>query len=425
MAELNPPQFMQNRNDHTAQGDRLGLGGLFLRGGVRGDTDLQVLPQATPNMSVIITSGHAYVAGTQDLNQGFYHCYNDANISRSFSASSPTQSRIDLVVARVQDAFYSGTTNAWDVFVVQGTPGTPGARPSLPANCAEIAQVNIGTNATSITASNIIRSAKVMALKGSVVPVASQAERDGLPLSAGLVVFRNDTDVLEFYDGTTWKANSSNTTMQVFNGTTVTNWTKPAGVKQVRVRCVGGGGGAGGVDATSASEAAQSGGGGGGGYAEKWLTASTLPATVSVVAGAGGAAGAAGIHAGGNGSPSYFGTYCIAPGGAGSAGQDGTTGWYKAFGGVGGVPTVGDILVTGGQGGMGYPRDGNPYGNNFGGAGAGALGGGQVTGDINAGPGAAGALYGGGGAGSTGNGSDPTYAGAAGARGVVIVECYF
>jgi hypothetical protein len=379
MAELNPPQFMQNRNDHTAQGDRLGLGGLFLRGGVRGDTDLQVLPQATPNMSVIITSGHAYVAGTQDLNQGFYHCYNDANISRSFSASSPTQSRIDLVVARVQDAFYSGTTNAWDVFVVQGTPGTPGARPSLPANCAEIAQVNIGTNATSITASNIIRSAKVMALKGSVVPVASQAERDGLPLSAGLVVFRNDTDV----------------------------------------------GGAGGVDATSASEAAQSGGGGGGGYAEKWLTASTLPATVSVVAGAGGAAGAAGIHAGGNGSPSYFGTYCIAPGGAGSAGQDGTTGWYKAFGGVGGVPTVGDILVTGGQGGMGYPRDGNPYGNNFGGAGAGALGGGQVTGDINAGPGAAGALYGGGGAGSTGNGSDPTYAGAAGARGVVIVECYF
>jgi hypothetical protein len=422
MAELNPPQFLQQRNDHTAQGDRLSLGGLFLRGGIRDVSDLTVSAQSTPNMTVSVGRGHAYVAGTQDTNQGYYHCYNDGVITKTIGASSPTQSRIDLVVARVQDAFYSGAVNAWDVFVVAGTPGTPGARPSVPANCEELGQITIGTNATTITSTNISRTAKIMALKGSVVPVASQTERDTIPVFPGLVVFRNDTDTLEFYDGAAWKTQGRNATRVRYDGNNT--WLKPVGVKQVRVCCVGGGGGSGGIGATTGTEAAQSGGGGGGGYAEKWLDASILGATVTVTVGTGGAGGATGVHAGATGGSSSFGSFCVAPGGTGGATMDGAAGFARAIGGIGGTPTVGDVLVTGQQGGFGTVRSGGAYGNNFGGV-AGGLGGGGTQGDVFAGPGVAGTLYGGGAAGAVSDVTSSGAAGGAGARGVVIVEHYF
>jgi hypothetical protein len=423
MAELNPPQFLQNRTDHTAQGDRLGIAGLFARGGVRGSTDLVVAQQTVANMSVKVSLGHAYIPGTQDIHQGYYHVYNDADVTETIGAASSTQSRIDLVVARVQDAFYTGAVNAWDLFTVQGTPGSPGVRPAIPANSIELAQIAIGINATSITAANITRTAPIMSLKGGTIPVASQTERDAITTFPGLVVFRDDTNVLEFYDGAAWKGLTGGTpVVNVY--TASATWTKPSGARSVHVRLVGGGGGSGGSDVTTSTQSAQAGGGGGGGYAESWIDASTLGATVAVTVGAGGIAGTNTPGAGAAGGTSSFGSVVVAGGGGGGA-----TGVNSAAaagidrdGGSSGIPTAGQIQIPGESGGSGIVRGGLIYGTGAGGASQ--LASSRLV-SLAGSAGVQGKQYGGGAAGSNNGNSGAAKAGAAGFAGVVIVETYF
>jgi hypothetical protein len=84
----------------------------------------------------------------------------------------------------------------------------------------------------------------------------------------------------------------------------------PSGVvvRAVRVKVQAGGGGSGSCRATTATQGSGSGGGSGGGYAESFILASALTASVSVVRGAGGAGGAAPDTAGSTGGASSFGS---------------------------------------------------------------------------------------------------------------------
>lgn len=119
-------------------------------------------------------------------------------------------------------------------------------------------------------------------------------------------------------DGRYSLASGSGPTMVTFiaSGT----WTKPAGLRAIRVRLVGGGGG---------SDGAYS--GAGGGYSEKFIQAASLGATETVTVGAGG------NNLGSAGTSSSFGAHCSATGGAG-----GPTG--EGFG------SGGDINIRGGRG---------------------------------------------------------------------------
>lgn len=213
----------------------------------------------------------------------------------------------------------------------------------------------------------------------------------------------------------TLSADAGLTSIQVFtsNGT----WTKPSGIKRIKVYVTGGGGGGGGTRNDQDIWAYHGGSGGAGGTAIEVLDVSSV-SSVSVTIGNGGSAGAAASGAGqtgGNGGTSSFGSYCSATGGSG---------------GIGGGFNPGNS--TGGDGGVGSGGDINLYGN-------GAWGSGDFNGTLPAPSGVASFWGGAGRAGANGsNSQDPSYHGAGGAgacggsqgpgkaggAGIVVVEEY-
>lgn len=168
-------------------------------------------------------------------------------------------------------------------------------------------------------------------------------------------------------------------------------WTKPAGLKFVKVTVMAGGGGGGG---TTSAATVGAGPGAGGGMAVKWIAAGSLASTVAVTVGAAGTAGS-GLSAGGNGGNSAFGAHCSSTGGTGGGASGGGAG-------TAGTATGGDLNVVGGQPLAGLNNGASPGG---------------------AGPFGNGPAYGGGGHGAPAFGGTGT--GAGGGAGVVIVEEYF
>lgn len=135
-------------------------------------------------------------------------------------------------------------------------------------------------------------------------------------------------------------------TVQVFtaNGT----WTKPVGVRRIKVTVTGGGGGGGPGYSNCGNDWMGGAGGGAGGTAIKYMDVSAIP-SVAVTVGTGGtgaaAAGCASYSGvGGNGGSSSFGAYASASGGASFWGGGGRGAMYSAA-------TAGVAYGSGGGGG--------------------------------------------------------------------------
>jgi hypothetical protein len=193
-------------------------------------------------------------------------------------------------------------------------------------------------------------------------------------------------------------------------------------LRAVRVRVQGGGGGGGAALATSATQISAGGGGGGGCYAESFILASSLSASVTVVAAAGGPGGTTGN--GGTGGTSQFGTLVTANGGSGGGFARDSTLPVGALSGDGGKAGVGDVVFAGSGGTAGMLFSTNGGNGCFGGAGGSSyLGGGAETRRENE-PVSDGNLYGGGGGGAAVGVSASAENGGAGAAGIVIVELY-
>jgi hypothetical protein len=203
-------------------------------------------------------------------------------------------------------------------------------------------------------------------------------------------------------------------------------WSKPSGLRWVKVKVQAGGGGGGGSQDTASSEGSCGGGGGGGGYAESLILASDLASTVTVTIGAAGTNGSGAV--GGDGGNSSFGTHVTANGGKGGVIAGPSSGAEWATGGDGGsaaVVTGSGYASTGDDGGFGIIQDSVILAR--GGEGGGSrMAGRQRPSNTTNNVGFSGQSYGGGGSGA--NSSDTAgvdRAGGAGAVGIIVVENFF
>jgi hypothetical protein len=149
-----PPSWLQN-GSHPAENDRLTTQALWATTGIIKSNSLAVTPNSPVGMSVIIASGWAAIVGTTQANMGTYVAYNDAATVVAITTANPTNPRIDLVCATVQDAYYTGSQNNVVFQVVVGTPAGSPVAPALPANSIALAEVDVAAGALSITSGDI------------------------------------------------------------------------------------------------------------------------------------------------------------------------------------------------------------------------------------------------------------------------------
>ena len=182
-------------------------------------------------------------------------------------------------------------------------------------------------------------------------------------------------------------------------------WSKPAGLKAVKVTVVGAGGNGGSTSGPTVGSRT-AGGGGGGGAAIEFIPAPSIPGPVAVTAGPG---------------TNSFGAFCSAT--AGSAGSNTILG-ADSPGGVGGAGSGGNLNFLGTRGAVG------PSGSLVPGYGGNSILSGIASGQLAPSPGTlvgtAGLNFGGGGAGaSTTSAPGTPVAGGTGAPGIVIVEEFY
>ena len=205
-------------------------------------------------------------------------------------------------------------------------------------------------------------------------------------------------------------------------------------LRGIKVSLVGGGGGGGATVAPASSTNAAGNGGGGGCYSERWITDIVgLPSSVTVTVAAGGARGSAATNNAAAGGTSSFGTLCSGNGGSpGLVGNQtssfGCTIPNDSFTSRGGSTGVGDFIIPGSMGGIGFMQGGNS--NAMGGYGGASVFGSTIA--VPAYPGSgefrrnglAGQNYGSGGSGGASLQAAGSTTGGAGAQGIVIVELY-
>ncbi|MFF4943739.1 hypothetical protein [Streptomyces rubiginosohelvolus] len=223
MAEINPPAWMQ-AGTHPARTDRLTVSSLLTHPGNAADEgsptrvrsgvkpsfqqyQLKVRAAPTPNLTVIVSGGTAYVDNRDTGGMGAYVCVNDGDKTLAVQpAGGAGQYRKDVVVASVYDAETAGSANEWRLEVLQGAyAASAGAavRPSLPPNCVVLADLAIGPSQASVAAGNITDARVFTVAAGGILPVASSAA-PARPYP-GQVMYQTNTDTFVYgkSDGST------------------------------------------------------------------------------------------------------------------------------------------------------------------------------------------------------------------------------
>lgn len=218
MTTQQPPSFLQNSGaTNTAVQMRMMMAGLLMSRPSAGSLQAlsgispyhggqyAITAQGSPNMTVNVDSGIAYIAGTQAGLQGMYCCINDAIVIKTISAADPSLPRIDIIYLQVDDQFYSGAANSWDIKYLAGTPAsTPVAPTPSGGNYLVIANIAVAAGATSISTGNITSVRTYVCASGGVRRVTSSTNRPTAPLK-GDMIYRTDQGYYETYDGSAWQ----------------------------------------------------------------------------------------------------------------------------------------------------------------------------------------------------------------------------
>lgn len=209
MAVQSPPFALQNAL-HSAALFRQAASANLYGAGVLGSGELAVTAQGTPNMSVAVAAGRAWITGTQAAaptgmaftTQGQYFALNDAPATVTIATADPTNPRIDVAYIAVQDSFYSGSTNAAVLGVVTGIPAPSPVAPALPSNALALATIAVAANATSITSGNIT-SSRVGSLTTPQAYTCTSTSRPG-SVWAGFEIYETDTGLFRMWTGSVW-----------------------------------------------------------------------------------------------------------------------------------------------------------------------------------------------------------------------------
>lgn len=177
---LETPPYVISALSHSAALFRLAAQTNLASTGVVGSGALAVTASSPANMSVNVAAGMVWIPGTLGATgglpynlgsqtgyglpgffttQGSYCAYNDATVNLTIAAADPTNPRIDIVCASIQDAQYAGSNNQSVLQVITGTPAPSPSAPSAPASSVVLAQVAVAAAASSITAGNITATA--------------------------------------------------------------------------------------------------------------------------------------------------------------------------------------------------------------------------------------------------------------------------
>jgi hypothetical protein len=204
--------FIQSGGE-TAERARRALAALSgLRGGVVAAGDLAVVENGTPNMSVNVAGGQVIIPGTEGSFQGSYVIENRGTLNVAIAAADATNPRKDLIVAKVQDAAYSGVSNVASIVVVTGTPAGSPVEPAVPNNAWVLAMIDVPALDTAITNSQITdrrtsatnsQQGRAAALGGTIMlPAGSGA----FPAQQeGRLVYEQSTKRLHVGDGTAYQ----------------------------------------------------------------------------------------------------------------------------------------------------------------------------------------------------------------------------
>lgn len=211
MAVQSPPYALQN-GLHSAALFRQAVASQFFRLGVVGATELNVTAQSTPNMSVQVAAGRAWISGSQvSAPSGFtfttqagYFALNDAPVTVTIGTADATNPRIDVVYIAVQDAFYSGSNNQAVLGVVTGTPAPSPTAPAAPANSMVLATVAVAANATSIVTGNIAGTRFSSVPTPQLYTCTSATRPSTTTIWPGFEIFETDTGLPKVWTGSGW-----------------------------------------------------------------------------------------------------------------------------------------------------------------------------------------------------------------------------
>lgn len=196
----------------TVTGDEMRdavLGSLFASPGlIRG---LRPVQMGTPGMGVRVPAGLCVIS---DGGNGYLPLELAAQTDLDVAASSPTQPRIDSLIAE----FVDSASGPYRFRVITGTPAASPSAPSLPpadqptAKTLRIANISVAANATSITNANISLQTGQALLTGvgRMLAVSSDGGRPTV-VSQGEGIYRSDETTLEVYNGSTWVKGYLNT----------------------------------------------------------------------------------------------------------------------------------------------------------------------------------------------------------------------
>ncbi len=196
----------QNTADHSAVEYRLMLAGLLAgRSGLAHPDHLKVTQRAgTPDGTVDIAPGTAFIAGSEQTWQGMYTVSVDSVVNRPVGATG-ADPRIDVVVVRVRDTIYSAGGDDEDIVVVAGTAAASPVAPDLDAlgyeNYLVLAQIAVPAATSVITDAMITRPTTRAAGLGGVM-VCTSGSRPATP-TPGQAIFETDTGAVSVWYGAT------------------------------------------------------------------------------------------------------------------------------------------------------------------------------------------------------------------------------